>query len=71
MLCPDFAVFSLGRVVRRPRRLAFPLIVKSISEDASLGISLASVVESDEKLLERAALIRASGRVPGAPKVLA
>jgi D-alanine-D-alanine ligase len=60
ILCPDFAVFPMGRVARRPPRLAFPLIVKSISEDASLGISQASVVESDEKLSERAAFIHES-----------
>jgi D-alanine-D-alanine ligase len=55
--CPDFAVFPIGRTVRRPRRLAFPLIVKSLTEDASLGISQASVVESDEKLGERVAFV--------------
>jgi D-alanine-D-alanine ligase len=60
ILCPDFAVFPMGRVARRPPRLAFPLIIKSVSEDASLGISQASVVESDEKLRERVAFIHES-----------
>jgi D-alanine-D-alanine ligase len=55
--CPDFAVFPIGRTVRRPARLPFPLIVKSLTEDASLGISQASVVESDEKLGERVAFV--------------
>src|SRR5580692_8369686 len=50
---PAFAVFPMRRKVRRPARLALPLIVKSVSEDSSLGISQASVVESDEKLAER------------------
>jgi D-alanine-D-alanine ligase len=50
---PDFAVFPLGRKVRRPRHLAFPLIVKSLIEHSSTGISQASVVDSDEKLIER------------------
>ncbi len=50
---PDFAVFPMGRKVRRPPRLAFPLIVKSLIEHSSLGISQASVVDSDEKLSER------------------
>jgi D-alanine-D-alanine ligase len=54
---PAFAVFPKGRKVRRPARLAFPLIVKSTSEDASAGISQASVVDSDEKLAERIAFI--------------
>lgn len=54
---PAFAVFPLGRKARRPARLGFPLIVKSLSEDASLGIAQASVVENDEKLAERVAFI--------------
>ena len=58
--CPDFAVFPIGRAARRPRRLSFPLIVKSLTEDASLGIAQASVVESDEKLRERVAFVHES-----------
>jgi D-alanine-D-alanine ligase len=50
---PAFAVFPIGRRVRRPERLAFPLIVKSLIEHASLGIAQASLVETDEKLVER------------------
>ena len=50
---PEFAVFPIGRKVVRPRRLAFPLIVKSLIEHSSVGISQASVVDSDEKLAER------------------
>ena len=33
---PAFAVFPMRRKVRRPARLGFPLIVKRLSEDASL-----------------------------------
>jgi D-alanine-D-alanine ligase len=54
---PGFAVFGMHRKVRRPARLALPLIVKSLSEDASWGISQASVVDSDEALAERVAFI--------------
>jgi len=54
---PAFAVFPIGRKARRPARLALPLIVKSLSEDASWGISQASVVDTDEKLTERVAFI--------------
>jgi D-alanine-D-alanine ligase len=54
---PAFAVFPMRRKVRRPARLALPLIVKSLSEDASHGISQASVVDTDEKLVERVAFI--------------
>src|SRR5499433_1372291 len=54
---PEFAAFPMRRRVKRPARLAFPLIVKSLSEDASVGISQASVVDTDEKLAERVAFI--------------
>lgn len=54
---PGFAVFPLGRVVRRPKRLAFPLLVKSTSEEGSVGISQASVVYNDEKLKDRVAFV--------------
>ena len=46
----EFAIAARGRIFRRPKRLAFPLFVKSLTFDASIGISQASVVESEEKL---------------------
>jgi len=54
---PDFIVVPQGRSAKRPKELPFPLIVKSISEEASLGISQASIVEDDEKFKERVAFI--------------
>ncbi len=54
---PAFAVFPMRRKVRRPARLPLPLIVKSLSEDGSYGISQASVVDSDAKLAERVGFI--------------
>jgi D-alanine-D-alanine ligase len=54
---PAFAVFPMGTRIRRPPRLDYPLIVKSLSADASVGIAQASVVDSDEKLAERVAFI--------------
>ena len=54
---PGFAVVPIGRKFRRPRGLPFPLIVKSLVEEASLGISKASVVNSDDKLAERVRFI--------------
>lgn len=54
---PDFQVFPLGRKARRRKALAYPLIVKSLLEDASFGISKASLVTSDEKLAERVAFV--------------
>jgi D-alanine-D-alanine ligase len=55
-----FEVFARGRRVRRPRRLHFPLIVKSLTLDASLGISQASVVEDDDRLVERVQFVHES-----------
>jgi D-alanine-D-alanine ligase len=57
---PDFEVFRIGRPVRLPKRLSFPLIVKSLTQEASIGISQASVVDSEEKLKERVAFIHQS-----------
>ncbi len=57
---PEFEVFRIGRPIRRPKRLAFPLIVKSLTQEASIGISQASVVDTDEKLKERVEFIHAS-----------
>ena len=54
---PAFAVFPMRRKIRRPKRLAMPLIVKSLNEDASYGISQASVVDTDAKLVERVTFI--------------
>ncbi|MGE0702902.1 MAG: ATP-grasp domain-containing protein [Vicinamibacterales bacterium] len=57
---PEFEVYRIGRPARRPKRLAFPLIVKSLTQEASIGISQASVVDSDEKLKERVSFIHES-----------
>jgi D-alanine-D-alanine ligase len=57
---PEFALYPRGHRVRRPRRLGFPLIVKSLTLDSSIGISQASVVEGDEALAERVRFIHES-----------
>lgn len=54
---PAFAVFPMRRKVRRPARLPLPLIVKSLNEDGSYGISQASVVDTDAKFIERVGFI--------------
>lgn len=57
---PEFMVVPQGRTVKRPSRLSFPLIVKSVTEEASLGISQASIVQDDDKLKERVSFIHNS-----------
>src|SRR6266481_3233232 len=57
---PESEVFRVGRPVRRSKRLTFPLMVKSLTQEASIGISQASVVDSDEKFKERVAFIHQS-----------
>ena len=54
---PQFAVFRRGRRFAVPRRLRFPLFVKSATEDASLGISQASVVDDGAHFRERVQFI--------------
>ena len=54
---PRFAVFPRGRAIRPPTRLRYPLFVKSLVEEASYGISQASIVRSLEKLRERVAYL--------------
>lgn len=50
---PNFHVFALGKRIRRPAKLGFPLIVKSLTEEGSVGISQASVVYNDRELEDR------------------
>ena len=50
---PQFAVFRRRQRFAVPRRLRPPLFVKSATEDASLGIAQASVVEDMQHLRER------------------
>ncbi len=53
ILTPKFIVCPLKRTVKPTRRLTYPLLVKSVSEEASLGLSQASIVTNDEKLKDR------------------
>ncbi len=54
---PDFLVVPLGRKPKLPKRLHFPLIVKSLTYESSTGISQASVVENDDQLNRRVQFI--------------
>jgi D-alanine-D-alanine ligase len=54
---PHFMVCPHGSKVQRPSDLRFPLIVKPLDEDASVGIAQASVVRDDDALKERVTFI--------------
>jgi D-alanine-D-alanine ligase len=50
---PDFAVVPLNHKPKIPKRLQYPLIVKSLTYESSTGISQASVVSNEEQLVKR------------------
>jgi D-alanine-D-alanine ligase len=56
---PSFHLFPYGTRFKEPKKgkLEFPLFVKSATEDASMGISQASIVEDMGKLRERVEFI--------------
>jgi D-alanine-D-alanine ligase len=57
---PEFAMVARGRKPRLSKRLTFPLIVKPLTQESSIGISQASVVEDEPKLRERVQFIHDS-----------
>jgi D-alanine-D-alanine ligase len=57
---PEFAVVTRGRKPRLSKRMAFPMIVKSLTQEASIGISQASVVDDEAKMRERVQFIHDS-----------
>ena len=50
---PDFQEFPQGQGAPTPSGVTFPAIVKAQVKEASAGISQASVVDSEEKLIDR------------------
>jgi D-alanine-D-alanine ligase len=54
---PRFQVFERDERVRREPALHFPLIVKSRTEEASLGLARASIVASEPALARRVAFV--------------
>jgi len=56
---PHFFVCTRDQPVQRPSDVRFPLIVKPLDEDASVGIAQRSVVHDDQALAERVAFIHA------------
>jgi len=61
---PRFAIFPIKSKARRPKRLNFPLFVKSLSDEGSVGIAQASIVYDDEKLQERVDFIHRQNQTP-------
>lgn len=54
---PKFQVFPRNKPRRKVTIDSYPLIVKCLTEEASLGISQASIVNNEEKLKERVKFI--------------
>jgi D-alanine-D-alanine ligase len=54
---PHFFVCPRGQPTQRPSDVRFPLIVKPLDEDASVGIAQRSVVHDDAALAERVSFI--------------
>lgn len=61
---PKFAVYPRGRKPRPPSKLRYPLIVKSLFEEGSYGISQASIVHNADKCLERIRYLHEKLRTP-------
>jgi D-alanine-D-alanine ligase len=57
---PDFIVVPLNRRPSVPKKLKFPLIVKSQTYESSTGISQASVVANEDQLARRVEFIHES-----------
>jgi D-alanine-D-alanine ligase len=57
---PKFQVFPKNQRVKLRKGLQYPVIVKSLVEEASMGISQASVVHNDSALEERVSFIHQS-----------
>jgi D-alanine-D-alanine ligase len=57
---PEFTTFEIRRPtskIKPPKRLAYPLIVKSLTEEGSVGIAQASVVHDEKNLIDRVRFI--------------
>lgn len=54
---PHFQVFPKNKKTKKSKHLEYPLIVKCLTEEASLAIAKASIVHNEEKLKERVQFI--------------
>lgn len=50
---PQFVILPYKKPIKRPKRLEFPVFIKPLKEEASMGISQASFVENDAQFRER------------------
>jgi D-alanine-D-alanine ligase len=61
---PEFAIIGPGRVEAKSTLNTFPLIVKPIATDASIGINARSIVHSIDELMERVFAIHSEFHTP-------
>ncbi len=54
---PQFVILPVKKPIHRPKRLDFPVFIKPLREEASLGISQASFVENDAQFRERVSFL--------------
>jgi D-alanine-D-alanine ligase len=54
---PNFVVIPRGQRIGGPKKLKFPILVKPVKEEASYGISQASLVKDEDQFRERIAFI--------------
>lgn len=57
---PSFTVYHRGHKISPPKRLAFPILVKPLREEASYGISQNSLVTNEQELIERIRFVHES-----------
>jgi D-alanine-D-alanine ligase len=54
---PNFVVIPRGQRIGRSRQLKFPILVKPVKDEASYGISQASLVKDEDQFRDRVAFI--------------
>src|SRR5689334_8431798 len=54
---PAFTLVNLGEQIASDHRLHFPLIIKPVREDASIGIDNNSIVNTEQELADRIAFV--------------
>jgi len=64
IMTPEFAIFPLGKSAPIPENLRYPLIVKPMKEDASIGIHECSIVKNADALMERIRFVHADRNQP-------